>query len=157
MTSRQRAYRAFLKTPFWKETTERKKAVVGKCERCHAISDLQSHHTFYRSDWFETQLEDLEVLCRGCHEEEHFGPIPDWESPEYEKKYFFGLVLEAGRFISMAEIVPDDMADEMDAIATKYRDSEPVVFQIRNCLRFATSLGLSFKSSFAPLEEPHVR
>ncbi len=49
----------------------RKRLEVGKCERCGSVRGLQSHHKFYRECWFDTKLEDLEVLCRGCHREEH--------------------------------------------------------------------------------------
>lgn len=70
MTRRAR-YLEFLRSDFWKEMTSRKKALVGECERCGSGDWLQSHHKIYRADWYETRLEDLEVLCRGCHREEH--------------------------------------------------------------------------------------
>ena len=56
---------------FWKELSARKRFEVGKCERCGSVDKLQSHHKLYRGDWYSTQIEDLEVLCRGCHREEH--------------------------------------------------------------------------------------
>jgi hypothetical protein len=70
MDSRQ-AYREFLGTKFWKELSARKKKQAGKCERCGSRKRLQSHHRFYRERWEDTRIEDLEVLCRGCHQKEH--------------------------------------------------------------------------------------
>lgn len=157
MTDRQKAYRVFLKTDFWKTLTAQKKAAAGKCNRCPETTGLQSHHTFYRSDWFATELDDLEVLCGGCHDEEHFGPMPDWESPEEEKKYFYNLIHQAGMVLVQSKTISDEMADEINALAEKYKDEPPVVFQIRNSLRLAHAIGVPFKSAFTPLEVPNVR
>lgn len=153
MTDRQRAYRAFLRTEFWKNLTIEKKASVGRCERCPEVDGLQSHHIFYRSDWFETELGDLEVLCEACHQEEHFGPIPDWNSPEEEKKYLYHLISEAGRFFAQELSAPVEMTQEIEDLSVKYRDDPPVMFQIRNCLRFAVAMGVPFESEFAPATE----
>ncbi len=70
MTPRER-YQEFLRTPFWKDLSQRKIASVGKCEECGFHLHLQAHHRFYRKNWFDTQLEDLQVLCRTCHRIEH--------------------------------------------------------------------------------------
>ena len=69
--SARAVYRAFLKSEFWKELSGRKKASVGECERCGNVERLQCHHKVYRSDWYDTEEEDLEVLCSRCHKEEH--------------------------------------------------------------------------------------
>lgn len=151
VTDRQRAYRVFLKTDFWKTLTAEKKAAIGKCERCPETDGLQSHHVLYRSRWFDTKLEDLEVLCGACHEEEHFGPLPDWDSPEEEKKYFYGLIHEAAMVFVMSEFISSEMAEEINFWATKYKHEPPVVFQIRNSLRLAHAIGVPFKSDFEPL------
>ncbi len=73
-------YVEFLESAWWKELSARKKAIVGRCEKCGARNDLQSHHIRYRASWFDTVLEDLQVLCRVCHEREHKGI----EQPKYE-------------------------------------------------------------------------
>jgi len=70
MTPRQR-YREFLKSDFWKELAARKRALVKKCERCGSKKSLQCHHLEYPKDWFQTTLEQLQVLCRQCHKKEH--------------------------------------------------------------------------------------
>lgn len=70
MTPRQR-YREFLKSDFWKELSAKKKELVKKCQRCGSKKSLQCHHVEYPKDWFQTTLEQLEVLCRRCHKKEH--------------------------------------------------------------------------------------
>lgn len=65
-------YQDFLKTPFWKKLTARKKRLVGgKCEACGIRRQLQSHHVRYPQNWFDTELSDLKVLCDGCHKSAH--------------------------------------------------------------------------------------
>lgn len=70
MTAKQ-LYRLFLQSDFWKELSSLKKSLVGECERCGSVNRLQSHHIRYPDNWYDTTLEDLEVLCRLCHWEEH--------------------------------------------------------------------------------------
>lgn len=70
MTGKQR-YREFLKSEFWKELSRRKRDLVGKCEECGSTTNLQSHHHEYPKDWYETTLEQLQVLCRECHRKAH--------------------------------------------------------------------------------------
>lgn len=70
LSSKER-YALFLESDFWKELSRRKRLIVGRCERCGCRNNLQSHHRFYRENWFDTILSDLEVLCRRCHENHH--------------------------------------------------------------------------------------
>lgn len=67
----QASYRKFLRSDFWKEMSAAKRESVGRCEKCRSKDNLQAHHKFYRADWYETQLDDLSVLCRSCHRKEH--------------------------------------------------------------------------------------
>lgn len=71
MKYRSDGYGAFLRSSFWKRVSKQKKQLVGRCERCSCVSDLQTHHKFYRDNWWDTELGDLEVLCRGCHRKQH--------------------------------------------------------------------------------------
>lgn len=41
-----------------------------KCERCGSKKCLQVHHKHYRTIYKENP-EDLELLCKKCHESEH--------------------------------------------------------------------------------------
>lgn len=68
-------YALFLESDWWIELSRRKRRMVGHCERCLGTERLQSHHRLYRESWFDTRLDDLEVLCRTCHEQEH-GIVP---------------------------------------------------------------------------------
>lgn len=69
--STKERYARFLESEFWKELSRRKRCIITRCERCGSHRDLQCHHTFYREDWYDTILSDLEVLCRPCHEKHH--------------------------------------------------------------------------------------
>lgn len=64
-------YAMFLESDFWIELSRLKRRQAGKCQRCPARKQLQAHHIRYPEHWFDTRLEDLEVLCRDCHEKEH--------------------------------------------------------------------------------------
>lgn len=65
----------FLDSDWWINLSRLKRRQVGKCERCGVVITLQSHHIHYPDNWFDTRLEDLEVLCCSCHEKEH-GIVP---------------------------------------------------------------------------------
>ena len=70
MNAKQR-YREFLKSDFWLNLSAEKKVLTPHCERCGDEEFIQAHHKFYRSRWENTQIEDLETLCRKCHRLEH--------------------------------------------------------------------------------------
>lgn len=60
-----------LQSPQWAATRAQKLAEVGnRCERCKTTFALQVHHRTYVNVPRE-RMEDLEALCRLCHEEEH--------------------------------------------------------------------------------------
>jgi len=40
-----------------------------KCENCGSVNDLCVHHINY--DHFDNRLENLQVLCMGCHSSQH--------------------------------------------------------------------------------------
>lgn len=63
-------YTDYLATPHWQRT---RAAMLGRqreCQRCGSIRRLQVHHKTYEHRGAEP-FEDLEVLCRPCHEAEH--------------------------------------------------------------------------------------
>lgn len=65
-------YEEYLKTPEWRK---RRNAFLGRkgwhCERCGRKVDLQVHHRSYARLGSERD-EDLEALCRDCHEGHHY-------------------------------------------------------------------------------------
>lgn len=70
--STKELYGLFLDSEWWRRLTREKKRSVGnRCELCGGVDGLQSHHVFYRPNWFDTQLKDLLVLCRTCHQRQH--------------------------------------------------------------------------------------
>jgi hypothetical protein len=65
------AYAAYLASVDWKLTRSyRIDLAGGKCERCHSTQHIQAHHVTYARVRHEFP-EDLEVLCRDCHHDEH--------------------------------------------------------------------------------------
>lgn len=99
-------YAMFLESRWWIDLSRTKRRKIGQCERCGNTNRLQSHHRFYRENWFETQLEDLQVLCRRCHENEH------------------GLVKES---------VPSFVSDVHREIWNQYLRSAPVMKIASDC------------------------
>ena len=70
--SRKRWYRrVYLKSDHWKTL---KKALFFKrgkhCERCDSCLKIDVHHKEYRFI-YDVTLDDLEILCRKCHQKEH--------------------------------------------------------------------------------------
>jgi 5-methylcytosine-specific restriction endonuclease McrA len=68
----RRRYEEHLRSSQWQSIREIKIDSVGdRCERCgNDYLQLEVHHRHYRTLGRE-QLEDLEVLCKKCHEDEH--------------------------------------------------------------------------------------
>ena len=87
MKERAREYRQFLQTPFWRDLSRRKKREAGyRCSECGSSQRLECHHLRYPANWFDTDLIDLEVLCRGCHKKRHSKTgIRSW-TPAQRKK-----------------------------------------------------------------------
>jgi len=71
LASAKELYGMFLESVWWQRLSWKKRQQVGKCERCGSRRRLQAHHRIYRENWFDTTLEDLECVCRKCHEKEH--------------------------------------------------------------------------------------
>ncbi len=64
-------YTEYLKSPWWRA---RRLAVIRlrgeRCERCGCRYHLQLHHRTYERVGRE-RPEDVELLCRWCHQREH--------------------------------------------------------------------------------------
>ncbi len=72
MNGMKERYAEFLKSEFWKRLSFTVRKNHGfRCQRCGVLDHCQAHHKFYREDWYQTQPEDLECVCRECHEAHH--------------------------------------------------------------------------------------
>jgi 5-methylcytosine-specific restriction endonuclease McrA len=64
-------YAWYLASNHWKALRDRAFDHHGRaCSRCRTTTNLQVHHLTYRRLGCE-RVEDLQVLCRGCHERNH--------------------------------------------------------------------------------------
>ncbi len=64
-------YSEYLQSAWWQNKRKEKlKSVNYRCNRCGSQAELQVHHLHYRSLWKEKN-NDLEVLCKTCHQVEH--------------------------------------------------------------------------------------
>lgn len=66
-------YNDFLKTQYWRSITKYMKEIAcNKCSCCGSDKTLQVHHKTYKHHGKEIfYLNDLVVLCRKCHTNEH--------------------------------------------------------------------------------------
>lgn len=67
-------YEMFLQTPYWKLVRSLKlmKQSIKYCEVCGSNKQLTIHHTTYAHRGSEhLHLDDLQVLCKKCHFNEH--------------------------------------------------------------------------------------
>lgn len=73
-------YREFLKTDFWRNLTALKLRLNPLCQipECRHGHATDSHHVFYRRNWFETLLSDLLSVCATHHRQIHgfSEPVP---------------------------------------------------------------------------------
>lgn len=67
----RREYDNYLRTPEWREKREELFLLRGKkCEKCGSTKQIEVHHLHYKNI-FNEKMEDLQVLCKPCHIEEH--------------------------------------------------------------------------------------
>ena len=66
----KKKYYEYLKSPAWQEIRIEMLTAYPKCQRCDSTYILQVHHKTYKNV-FKEEPEDLEVLCKNCHETEH--------------------------------------------------------------------------------------
>lgn len=77
-------YRAYLRSAEWKEKRkEFIEAANGECEECGSKGKLQVHHLSYDNVGDEN-IDDVEVLCKDCHEDKEIEKGTDlWEDDGY--------------------------------------------------------------------------
>jgi len=66
-------YQDFLRTPYWKAISEKKKKQAEfKCNLCNGSEKLACHHRTYETHGYEhDNLQDLIILCDECHKKFH--------------------------------------------------------------------------------------
>lgn len=70
------AYRKYLHTSAWKKKRKQALTRAGhRCESCASGASLTVHHLTY-DNLYREPLEDLQVLCRPCHERVHGLHLP---------------------------------------------------------------------------------
>ena len=56
-----------------------------KCEKCGATKYLQVHHKHYKNI-FKEEPEDLEILCKFCHQKQHNKTPKKSKKPKVKKR-----------------------------------------------------------------------
>ena len=103
-------YERYLASLHWKAVRLRKLADIPFCEYCGCRVRLEVHHSSYEHLGHERLDEDLIVLCRDCHQEEH---------DELPTKYEKGLATFA---YNKYHRDLDDLDDlEQDYVEEKFR------------------------------------
>ena len=64
-------YAAYVQGKHWHSLRVRKLELVKECQRCKSTQYLHVHHVNYKS-WYDCTFDDLEVLCEGCHNSQHY-------------------------------------------------------------------------------------
>lgn len=70
--ARSMPYEEFLTSPYWRivrRQVYRERGVA--CERCRSFGTQLHHETYEHHGEEHLYLEDLEILCRSCHEKQH--------------------------------------------------------------------------------------
>jgi len=74
-----RKYRDYISSERWREIRlEKLKSVDYRCERCGGMA-VQVHHKTY-AHLGDESLDDLEALCKACHDEKHLSSPYDMKS-----------------------------------------------------------------------------
>jgi hypothetical protein len=64
------------------------KHIVGRCEHCGSRENLTSHHIVSRSQGGVSVLDNIEVLCRDCHDMKDLtGGWHRWQTPGSATRY----------------------------------------------------------------------
>src|SRR5688500_6936182 len=67
---RRRNYEKYLRSNHWRDLRLQKLSLMPRCENCGDDTYLHVHHVDYK-DLLSCTVEDLVVLCEGCHDDLH--------------------------------------------------------------------------------------
>lgn len=100
---RTEQYATYLQSAGWRRRRdEALKAAGWTCQRCGARKGLQVHHLTYERIGAELP-EDLQVLCRSCHEGEHLMQDQREHAGIYVR--VVSAALQEARFTTMADLL----------------------------------------------------
>lgn len=86
-------YAEYLRSSHWDETRRMAlDAAAGRCQRCNRGRRLEVHHRSYAHIGAE-RPQDLEVLCFGCHRQEHGTGVPPRSAPVAWNWEHIGVIL----------------------------------------------------------------
>lgn len=96
MTIGQRFYREYLESDHWRNLRAAAFKRYGRrCCRCPSKVRLQVHHTRYRHPWESCTTDDLQILCRPCHEREHgIGTVKQPKHRKHKKRNWTKIAAE---------------------------------------------------------------
>lgn len=101
--ARAELYATYLQSAGWRRRRQEALTAAGwRCARCQARRELQVHHLTYKRIGAE-QPDDLQVLCRSCHEGEHLMQDQREHAGIYVR--VVSAALQEGRFESMADLL----------------------------------------------------
>lgn len=75
----------YLYSDHWKELRAKKLEKNPNCEKCGRSVCVDVHHLIYRN-LFDVTIDDLQSLCRKCHDEEHKKKIDKNEKDDYQRE-----------------------------------------------------------------------
>ncbi len=86
MSSRQKEYEAYLKSPTWKALRQRAIDITPYCVLCSSSKNLQVHHRKYPKILGEELVIWLTVLCKTCHSRHHGNQTETKKSKKKKKR-----------------------------------------------------------------------
>jgi 5-methylcytosine-specific restriction endonuclease McrA len=87
-SERQKEYAKYIRSEGWKQRRDKFRTMWGnECACCQSKENLNVHHINYDNLGNE-KLEDVVLLCKGCHIKAHKGKLRVWFFTEEEYEAF---------------------------------------------------------------------
>ena len=95
-------YAAYRQSEVWRTIRRRKLEAQGYCSDCYLKNELVVHHLIYDRIGGAERMEDLEVLCRRCHNDRHIDKLLPAYAP-ISKDYKIKIALRQKKLREWAE------------------------------------------------------